>query len=476
MYTDLDLRHAHDVVANSGYPLELVTEPGPGGCPHWEIEFDQAGELVHDGGLTRAVWQGGPTDLFVFSPGWNTGRDSARELSNAMFGLIADALPPARRSSTGFVTVLWPSLLFPEDEPAADGPVLTGPAAAWGPNDLTPLVAAPKPSIGAELVAALTPAFPEQYDDLVRIGELLDTRPREMGRLAELHRLASCLVTTPNQAVDDDGESIARTARTRVALESLAMLAPGAGDGLGDQFGTLWDGGRELARVLSYYEMKNRAGLIGQAGLGPLLDRLHRGSPGLRVHLMGHSFGARLIAFALAGLPSSVTPVKSLVAVQGAFSHFSFASELPVAPSRAGALAEFARRVDGPLLATFSTADRALGWWYPNASALVSQNDRGRRSASARELGYRWGALGHDGYQQRAVVSRRLEPAGSWYDWQAGSFYRMDANLVINRDLSWLAGAHSDIRKPELAWAAVSAAGLTSPPPRDPGHRRGAPA
>jgi hypothetical protein len=57
-------------------------------------------------------------------------------------------------------------------------------------------------------------------------------------------------------------------------------------------------------------------------------------------------------------------------------------------------------------------------------------------------------------------VSRRLEPAGSWYDWQAGTFYRMDANQVINRDLSWLAGAHSDIRKPELAWAAVSAAGL----------------
>jgi hypothetical protein len=87
-----------------------------------------------------------------------------------------------------------------------------------------------------------------------------------MGRLAELHRLASCLVTTPNQAVDDDGESIARTARTRVALESLAMLAPGAGGELGDLCGTLWDGGRELTRALSYYEMKNRAGLIGQAG------------------------------------------------------------------------------------------------------------------------------------------------------------------------------------------------------------------
>jgi hypothetical protein len=343
---------------------------------HWEIEFDRAGGLVDDGGLAEAVGQGGPTDLFVFSPGWNTGRDSALGLSNAMFGLIADALPPTRRSRTGFATVLWPSLLFPEDEPAPDGPVLAGSAAEWGASELTPLVPAPRPSTGAELVSALAPAFPGQRDDLVRIGELLDTRPREMGRLAELHRRASCLVTTPNQAVDDDGESIARTARTRVALESLALLAPGAGSGLGDQFGTLWDGGRELVRVLSYYEMKNRAGLIGQVGLGPLLDRLHRAGPGLRVHLMGHSFGARLIGFALAGMSSSVTPVQSFVAVQGAFSHFSFASELPVAPSRAGALAQFGGRVDGPLLATFSAADRALGWWYPNATALVSQYDR----------------------------------------------------------------------------------------------------
>jgi hypothetical protein len=124
----------------------------------------------------------------VFSPGWNTGRDSARELSNAMFGLIADALPPARRSSTGFVTVLWPSLLFPQDEPAAGGPVLTGPGAERGASGQTPLVPAPKASTGAELVSALASAFPDQRDHLVRIGELLDTRPREMGRLAELHR------------------------------------------------------------------------------------------------------------------------------------------------------------------------------------------------------------------------------------------------------------------------------------------------
>jgi len=56
---------------------------------HWEIEFDQAGGLLTDGGLSATLARGGPSDLFVFCPGWHTGRDSARELSAAMFGLIA---------------------------------------------------------------------------------------------------------------------------------------------------------------------------------------------------------------------------------------------------------------------------------------------------------------------------------------------------------------------------------------------------
>ena len=68
--------------------------------------------------------------------------------------------------------------------------------------------------------------------------------------------------------------------------------------GILDPFSTLWHGAREVLRDMSYYEMKNRAGVIGRAGLGPLLGRLAAAAPGLRVHLMGHSFGARLVAYA----------------------------------------------------------------------------------------------------------------------------------------------------------------------------------
>jgi hypothetical protein len=125
-------------------------------------------------------------------------------------------------------------------------------------------------------------------------------------------------------------------------------------------------------------------------------------------------------------------------------------------PTRSGALASRGNRVDGPLLATFSSADRALGWWYPAASMLANQD-----SESATDLVYRRGAMGHDAYQQNpSPVGVVLQATGKPYDFQRATFYDVDANAVICADLSAFSGAHSDIRHPEILWAVVSAAGL----------------
>lgn len=69
--------------------------------------------------------------------------------------------------------------------------------------------------------------------------------------------------------------------------------------GIGNPFARLWTGAREELRTLSYYEMKNRAGVIGQQGLGPLLANLAGPSGAPRIHLIGHSFGARLVCLRL---------------------------------------------------------------------------------------------------------------------------------------------------------------------------------
>jgi hypothetical protein len=416
------------------------------GLAYYEVDFNADGSLNTangggDGGLPAALAAGEITDLFVLSHGWNDGVVSARQLYQAMFGLLAAQLGK-HLSSSAAVGIIWPSLLFPDDDPA------TAPAV---------------PSTGAQLAQALTPAFPGQQKQLGTMGQLLDQQPQDPTKLTEFHQLVNGLVTTKPQGIEDTGEAALLTADTATAFGHAASMAPHvstAAQGIPNPFAGLWSGAREVLRTLSYYEMKNRAGVIGQNGLGPLLANLRGPDGPPRIHLMGHSFGARLVAYALAGLPAnqtgSASPVKSLTLIQGAFSHFTFASSLMFDPSRAGGLAGDGSRVDGPLLATFSAADRAVGWWYPAASMLSGQD-----SESAADLVYRWGGMGHDGYQQTptpaAVV---LAPQGNPYGFQTGCFYRLDANAVICANQSPFSGAHSDIQHAEVLWAVVDAAGL----------------
>jgi hypothetical protein len=396
--------------------------------------------LSSDGGLAAAVAAGGVRDVFVLAHGWNCGVDSARSLYQAMFTMLAGMIP-GRLGTSAAVGVMWPSLLFPDDDPATAQPV---------------------PSSGAQLAAALTPAFPQQPGNVAELGGLLDSQPPDASELTRFHTLAAGLVTSPPLAPEDAGQQAAITGDTAAVFGTAAALSKTpavSAEGIPNPFTTLWDGAREVLRSLSYYEMKNRAGVIGQAGLGPLIGRLAIADAGIRVHLMGHSFGARLVAYALSGLPDAAigpaSPVKTMLLIQGAFSHFTFANPIPdPAVGGAGGLASFVGRVDGPLLATFTAADRALGWWYPAVSLLAHQDCQ-----SAADLTYQWGAIGHDGYQQApAGTTVTLGPPGTSYQFQPGTFYLLDANAVICADQSPFGGAHSDIQHPPVIWPVVDAA------------------
>ena len=87
------------------------------------------------------------------------------------------------------------------------------------------------------------------------------------------------------------------------------------------------------------------------------------------------------------------SPVKSLTLIQGAFSHFASSPSRHRARVRRLALRRWPHvlnRVDGPLLSTFTAADRAVGWWYPTASMLAHQD-----AQSLTDLTYEWGGMGH---------------------------------------------------------------------------------
>ena len=67
--------------------------PLPTGEPVWDLQFNEDGKLTSpaQGSFLAEVAAAGVTDLFVFSHGWGTSQDSARQLYNKMFPLIRTA-------------------------------------------------------------------------------------------------------------------------------------------------------------------------------------------------------------------------------------------------------------------------------------------------------------------------------------------------------------------------------------------------
>jgi hypothetical protein len=432
------------------------------GRPHWEVGFDEHGKPDRAGvdALLAELPGKDLTDLFVFAHGWNNDFRQARRLYQLYFrqvpGLLAQGGGQAAR--VGTLGVVWPSKRW-ADEPEPTGDVDGGAAAGLGDAP-----AAQAPPADAVLVEDLKDVFEgdERRQALDELARLLEERPEDEAALARFQALMKELAGEPDAepADEDQGELALLTDDPEEVFGRFADAVPRSGDGpaagFGDTFGRLWDGAKEALRQLTYFEMKKRAGVVGKQGLGPLLGRVHQADPDVRIHLIGHSFGARLVSFALAGLPDGDSPVKSLYLLQGAFSHFAFADALPMDRARGGALKGMAARVDGPLVTSFSVHDTAVGKLYPLAS-MSSRDD----AAGLEDRLYRWGGIGHDGAQAVDATVTALGPVGTGYPFQRGRFVNLDGNAVVNRG-GPPSGAHSDIFHPELVWAGLAAAGLVT--------------
>ena len=442
--------------------------------PVWDLVFNEKGRLTApavDAFLGEVAGEG-ITDLFMFSHGWGASETSARDLYNAMFPLIRDAAGGvAGIERLGFAGIYWPSLWFPDTPatpPRQGGSTQAGDGAVQDESSGSAVLS------GAEIAASLLPGFddPQQQQTVTEIGRLIDEGVAAVGagesetvkeqRLRQVNQLLQSLVPPdPGGEFEDQGETgVLLTNDPKRDYQAAADAFGSAPQGssaqdVGDWFAKAIHGAKDVLRVFSYTVMKARAGDIGRGGVGPLLVELHRRLPAVRVHLIGHSFGARLVSFTLAGIGSPAeSPVASLLLVQGAFSHWSFAHAQDNPFGSPGALHMFADRVHGPLVATFSVHDWAVGRWYPKASFLSRQDTQAGVAG-------RWDGMGADGYQAVNPSDDRSMPEQGGLDYQftAGAFYRVDAvNVINNVQGQPFSGAHSDIRKPAVAQLAVAAA------------------
>jgi hypothetical protein len=433
--------------------LEANGEPEPGSEAMLLGELDAAGA----------------SDVLIFCHGWNAWSSVA---SSSPAKTFFQAVPPllARFGAPGrqlaLVDVHWPGQRWPDEpNPALDR------VGVFGLTDSFDHLSVPAPQPPDEATRWITrsvfgPAQRERVDELL---DLLAARPDDS---AALKRARVLIRTLAEEAPDEgDGERHDVTsvleiddpypdqlfANFALRLTELGVITDptGGSAGFGDSASRLWHGAQEVVRQITYWQLKRRAAVVGERGLGPLVGRLHGRRPELGINLIGHGLGARAVGYALRSAGSAgETVVRSVALLQAAFSHFAFADKLPFDPSRSGALAGLQDRVDGPVVACYSRHDTAVGVFYSLAGRAAAPETAGFET-----VGYRWSALGGDGHQP-AAREFSLNPVGVGYDFARSG--------LVNIDVSWVvghgpppSGAHSDICHPELAWISLNAAGLT---------------
>jgi hypothetical protein len=446
------------------------------GFPYFEVQFTKTGD-VHDRGevqaLKRHLGSSDIDDLLVLAHGWNNDMQEARGLYDGLLRELRSALDAGRVEGApkrvSVLGVLWPSKKFAELERTASGAAglgsaVTDDAIVRQIDSLEDVFDEPAQREALEGLKALVPRLEDspkaqrEFADLLRsalAAEPLPDNAKEaaeedasdtffrlpgddlMERLGRPVELAEAPVSEPGDGPLDDLGGAAR----------LDSDPAGGAAGIGDFLSGVKAAAGNLLNYATFFSMKQRAGTVGQRGVNGMLREIADEHPDLRVHLVGHSFGARLVTAATAGADggSAFSP-RSLVLLQAAFSHNGFAENF----DGKGGDGDFrrvvsTRLVKGPIVVSHTRNDKAVGLAYPLAS-LVSGSD----SAGLGDENDRFGGLGRNGarFTPEAVLGK-LAPVSDTYRFERGRIYNLRADSVISN--------HSDIVKPEVAHATVAA-------------------
>lgn len=425
------------------------------GFPFFPVAFNRAGQPVDPGtiaALREAIRGGGVSDLIVISHGWNNDMAEARDLYAAFFSaarrlIDRGALMPAPERRFAVVGVFWPSKRFAEREliPGGAAGLAGGGAGSTAlRRQLEELEGVFDAADAAESLAAMADLVPRLEDSEQACAEFV----------ALARQLLPAAEAEAQEDDDSDGSGLFLSLAPRQVFARLQQPVnvaeaqgpePEGAAGLGGAFSGVGAAAKRVLNLTTYYQMKHRAGLVGAAGLNPLLRELQALQPGLRQHLIGHSFGARLVTAAVAA--GELLPVQTLVLLQAAFSHYGLAQRWDGRQDGRFRRLLTERALAGPCLITHTANDTAVGLAYPLASLLAGQVAAGLGDANDR-----FGGMGRNGAQKTPeAIEGLLQSQGARYNFQGGKVHNLLADAHIQN--------HNDITGEAVVFAAFTAMG-----------------
>jgi hypothetical protein len=424
------------------------------GIRYIEARFDKDGVLQNSITLPAAT-----SDLFVISHGWNREDQQARELYRGFFESFSAVARPAELPDRKFAIlgVLWPSKKF--DESVA---VSTEGGVAEGSVSLSPHNEVQAQRTVEEKLERMNDLFsePAQHRTIEEVKALLpELESKESARRAFADKIRSLL--DPSSANDEDASRTFFKTDGNELMKDFKILeedldaevaggaamplgvgttpAAGTAAGLTDSLSGFNASALNLLNYTTYYLMKERAGTVGKNGVAKLIDRL--ASQVQRIYLIGHSFGGRLVTAAAAN--SQTGKLRGLTLLQAAFSHNGFSKK------KKGYFRSVVdnRRVNGPILITYTKNDKAVGIAYPLASRI-----NGDKTAALGDENDAFGAVGRNGAQQMEEGERILGTLLS-----VGGVYTLEPGKLLNLESSQFITDHGDVTGLEIAHAVWSA-------------------
>jgi hypothetical protein len=424
------------------------------------LNFDKSGALAPDGQFESLKQRAASaTDVIFLAHGFrNNAVDATTLYTKFLDNFRSHFSRPEFQNlaARNFVVVgiFWPSKALPESFPANTGSV----------QSLDP---------DAPLTAALTQKLQSLQDDspehAAQLNQAIGLLSQVKDDASAQDRFSALVLSVCDGSELDPTEGLPqiRQQQGSVLFEKLTtpIILPtetsteggvtafqddgGGVQSIGSFFGSILGGIDTFLNLTTWYVMKNRSGIVGATGVAKAVRDLKASDTNVKIHLVGHSLGGRLMASCCKSLAQ--TPLlqpDSLMLLEAAFSHYGFSDNN--GKGTPGFFRDVIEKkvVKGPLLETFSMQDTVVGLDYSISSRLADDNVKAIGDATDE-----FGGIGRNGSQKtKESVFMKLKNADS-----PGDPYTFQPGIVTNLDGSGgLITGHGDITNEDVTYAFAS--------------------